>query len=45
MKEIRDPREKNLSPERLREVREIKRLAKKIKDSWLFNDVPYAWRD
>ena len=42
MKEIRDPREKNLSPERIRRIRRIEKLARKIKDSWImekyFND-------
>jgi hypothetical protein len=33
MKEIRDPREKNLSPERLRKIRRIEELVKKIRAS------------
>lgn len=37
-----DPREKNLSPDRLRRIRRIEELARKIKNSWItekyFND-------
>ncbi len=42
---MKDPREKNLSPERLRKIKRIEELVKKIRASWVFNDVPYAWRD